>query len=309
MNPIAIEIGPFALRWYGLLIVTGALVGAWISARVARWRGQNPDHVWDMLVFGLLLGILGGRLYHVISSPAGTNLGWRYYFVEHPFTTIQLGGLAIPFPTALAIWEGGLGIYGGILGGALAVWIYTRRHNLNVLQWLDIGAYGLIAGQAIGRWGNFFNQELYGQPTTLPWGITIDAAHRLPQFAGLPPDTRFHPTFLYESLWNFLALGLMLWVGRRFAHRLRNGDIALLYLILYPLGRFLVEFQRPDAWMTLGLPTAQWIALLLIVGASLALWRRHRGPVPPEERAYPESESGVRGEKARKRVAKAARGR
>ncbi|HBY93666.1 MAG: prolipoprotein diacylglyceryl transferase [Ardenticatenaceae bacterium] len=309
MNPIAIQIGPIALRWYGLLIVTGALVGAWISAGEARRRGKNPDHVWDMLVFGLLAGILGGRLYHVISSPAGTNLGWHYYFVEHPFTMIHLGSLAIPFPSALAIWEGGLGIYGGILGGALAVWIYTRRHHLNLLRWLDIGAYGLIAGQAIGRWGNFFNQELYGNPTTLPWGIPIDAAHRLPQFANLPLDTRFHPTFLYESLWDFFALAVMLWIGRRFTHRLRNGDIALLYLILYPLGRFLVEFQRPDAWTILGFPTAQWIALILIVAASLTLWWRHREPIPPDERSYPDLPTEVPKGKARKQVAKVTRGR
>lgn len=309
MDPIALEIGPFALRWYGLLIVTGALVGAWISTREARRRGQNPDHVWDMLVFALIVGILGARLYHVISSPAGTNLGWRYYFVEHPFTTIRLGSLAVPFPSALAIWEGGLGIYGGVFGGAVAVWIYTRRHSLNLLQWLDIGAYGLIAGQAIGRWGNFFNQELYGNPTTLPWGIPIDAAHRLPQFASLPPETRFHPTFLYESLWNFLALALMLWLSRRYAQRLRNGDIALLYLILYPLGRFLVEFQRPDAWTILSLPTAQWIALVLIAGASLALWRRHREPIPPDERAFADQQARGSQGKASKRVAKATRGR
>lgn len=287
-DPFALQIGPFALRWYGLLIVAGALAGAWVAAREARRRGQNPDHAWDMLVFTLIVGILGARLYHVLSSPAGTALGWRYYFVEHPFTDVQIGGLTIPFPTALAIWEGGLGIYGAVLGGALAIWLYVRRHQLNFLQWLDIGAYGLITGQAIGRWGNFFNQELYGRPTTLPWGIPIDTAHRLPQFVDLPPDTRFHPTFLYESLWNFLALGIMLWVSRRFADRLRNGDIALLYLILYPLGRFLVEFQRPDAWTILGLPTAQWIAVVLIAGAAFLLWRRHREPVPPDERSYPD---------------------
>lgn len=304
-----LQIGSFLLRWYGLLIVGGAFLGAWIASREAARRGENPEHVWDMLVSVLIAGILGGRLYHVLSSPANTELGWRHYFVTHPWTSISLFGADIPFPSALAIWEGGLGIYGGILGGLLMVWLYVRRHNLDPLRWFDIGSYGLIAGQAVGRWGNYFNQELYGNPTTLPWGIRIDAPYRLPQFAALPPETRFHPAFLYESLWSFMSLGLMLWLGRRYGHRLRTGDMMLIYLILYPLGRFLVEFQRPDAWQMLGLPTAQWIALFLVVGAAVALWWRHRHGVPADEVMIPDSTAPASSRPTRRRAARAARGR
>ncbi len=278
MDPIAFELGPLVFRWYGLLIVGGALLAAWVASRYARWRGQNPDHVWDVFVWALLGGILGARLYHVLSSPAGAQTGPRYYFVERPFTTLNVFGTEIPFPSALALWEGGLGIYGGIAGGVLVIWLYTRRHRLHFPTWLDIGAVGIVTGQAIGRWGNYFNQELYGEPTTLPWGIGIDLDHRLAQYAELPADTRFHPTFLYESLWNLLSLGLLLWLSRRFRERLYPGDIFSLYLSLYGLGRFLVEFQRPDAWRIAGLPTAQWIGLALILLGGVLIWLRHRRP-------------------------------
>ncbi|WP_082381987.1 prolipoprotein diacylglyceryl transferase [Ardenticatena maritima] len=277
-DPIAFQIGPLVFRWYGLLIVIGALLGAWVASREAERRGIDPDHIWNALTLVLLAGILGARLYHVISSPAGEMAGWRYYFIEQPFIDVTILGRTIPFPSALAIWRGGLGIYGGVAAGALTVWWYARRHNLPLLDLLDVGAIGLLIGQAIGRWGNYFNQELYGNPTNLPWGIHIDLEHRLPQFADLPLSTRFHPTFLYESLWNAIGVVLLLWVSRRYADRLRRGDIFLLYLIWYPLGRFLVEFQRPDAWKILGLPTAQWIAIVSIGVAAFLLWRRHQRP-------------------------------
>ncbi len=279
MDGIAFEIGPLVFRWYGLLIVGGALVAAWVSSLEARHRGQNPEHVWDVFVWALLGGILGARLYHVFSSPANVDTGPYYYFVERPFTTISVLGASIPFPSALAIWEGGLGIYGAILGGALVVILYARRHGLYLPTWLDIGSVGLLTGQVIGRWGNYFNQELYGEPTTLPWGIPIDVDRRLPQYADLPTDTRFHPTFLYESLWNAVALVALLWISRRYRNRLRPGDLYSLYLIAYGLGRFLVEFQRPDAWAIAGLPTAQWISIAIALLGALLIWRRHRSPV------------------------------
>ncbi|MCB0077017.1 MAG: prolipoprotein diacylglyceryl transferase [Anaerolineales bacterium] len=278
MDPIAFQIGPLAFRWYGLLIVGGALLAAWVAARYAKWRGQNPEYVWDVFVWAMLGGILGARLYHVFSSPAGAGTGPRYYFLEEPWTQLALGSLQIPFPRALAIWEGGLGIFGAIVGGALVVWWYSRRHKLHLPTWLDIGAVGLILGQAIGRWGNFFNQELYGEPTTLPWGITIDVIHRLPQYVDLPVDQKFHPAFLYESLWALGSLLVLLWVSRRFKAWLFPGDIFCLYLILYGIGRFLVEFQRPDAWTIGGLPTAQWIGIGVVVLALFLIWWRHRQP-------------------------------
>lgn len=277
-DPIAFQIGPITIYWYGLLIATGALVGAWLASLEAQRREWNPDHVWNALVICLILGLIGARLYHVISSPAGGAQGWDYYR-QHPIDIIrfwrdgQLTGIS------------GLGIYGAIVGGLLGLFIYTHFAGLRFFDWADIGVIGLAMGQAIGRWGNFFNQELYGDPTNVPWGIRIDQAHRLPEFADLPPDTRFHPTFLYESLWNLLIVGILLYVARRFENRLRSGDLLLAYGILYPGGRFLVEFQRPDAWTIAGIPTAQIIAVVSIVICAGLLVYRHRLAAQPATEA------------------------
>lgn len=256
-DPYFIQLGPLAIRWYGLLIGLAVVAGAWIATKEAGRRRENPQHGWDALFWAVGLGFVGARLYHVLSSPTGAGGGLAYY-LQNPLQIV-------------AIWRGGLGIYGGLAGGALAVWLYTRKHRLSLPRWLDIAAPGVLLGQAIGRWGNFFNQELYGNPTTLPWGIPIAQAQRLPQFQTLPPDTRFHPTFLYESLGAFLGFLLLLWVARRFHGWLRDGDVALLYLLVYPTIRFLTELQRPDAWTILGVPTAQWVALLL-AAFSVGLW-------------------------------------
>lgn len=272
-DPIAFQIGPITVYWYGLLIATGALVGAWLASLEAQRRGWDPDHAWNALVVCLILGLVGARLYHVISSPAGAP-GWDYYR-ENPIDIIRF-------------WQGGrltgisgLGIYGAIVGGLLGMFLYTHFAGLKFLNWADIGMIGLAMGQAIGRWGNFFNQELYGRPTDLPWGIRIDQAHRLEQFADLPADTRFHPSFLYESLWNLLVVGVLLYVARRFENRLLPGDLLLAYGILYPVGRFLVEFQRPDAWTISGIATAQIIAVVSIVVCAGLLFYRHRIAAPP----------------------------
>lgn len=268
MSPELIRLGPITLYWYGFLITLGALVAAFIAAREAQWRGLDPDHVWNALIPALLLGLVGARLYHVISSPPG-GIGWEYYS-QNPLAIIDIrdGGLR------------GLGIYGAIVGGVLGLWLYCRWAKISFLTMVDSAAPGLAIAQAIGRWGNFFNQELYGYPTTLPWGVAIDLQHRLPQFADLPPETRFHPTFAYESiLCLLLGLGL-LWAARRFGDWLRAGDIFLLYLVFYPLIRFAVEFQRPDAWTVAGLPAAQWIAIATAVVAAIILIVRHRIQLP-----------------------------
>lgn len=272
MNPVLIQIGPITIYWYGFLITVGALVGAYIASLEAKRRGMDPDHVWNALIVCLILGLVGARLYHVISSPEG-GLGWSYYR-EHPIDII-------------AFWKGGLrglGIYGAVIGGLLGLYLYTRFAHLKFWDWTDIGAPGLAIAQAIGRWGNFFNQELYGYPTDLPWGVYVDPAHRLPGFESF---TKFHPTFLYESLWNFLVAVVLLVVGRRYGNRLKSGDLMLLYGILYPFGRFFVELQRPDAWKVAGIPAAQIVAVgsIVICGAILVLrhreWARRR-PMAPE---------------------------
>ena len=277
-DPIAFQIGPLTIYWYGLLIATGALVGAYLASLEARRRGLNPDHVWNGLVVCLILGLIGARLYHVISSPAGGAQGWSYYR-ENPLDIIRF------WQDGRLVGISGLGIYGAIVGGLLGLYLYTRFAGLKFLQWADIGAPGLAMGQAIGRWGNYFNQELYGNPTNLPWGIPIDQAHRLPQFRDLPPDARFHPTFLYESLWNLLTVGVLLYVARRFDKKLYDGDILLVYGILYPLGRFLIEFQRPDAWRIAGIPTAQILAVIAIAVCGGLLFYRHRWRRPAAEPA------------------------
>jgi phosphatidylglycerol:prolipoprotein diacylglycerol transferase len=291
-SPLLFQIGPFAIRWYGLLIVSGALAAAFVATREATRRREDPEHVWNILVWCLIFGIVGARLYHVLSSPPGASRDFSYYFIEHPFTTLTLFGVAIPFPSALLIWEGGIGIFGALIGGVLAIVIYTRRHHLWLWRWLDIAAPGMLLAQAIGRWGNFFNQELYGPPTNLPWGITItNVNQRIPPYNDLtayPLETTFHPVFLYESLWNLLGFVLLMWIGRKFADKLLDGDILSLYLIWYPAGRFFIEFLRPDAWTISSITTAQIVSLVaIIIGIGLIYFRRQRPELATNPQTHP----------------------
>jgi phosphatidylglycerol:prolipoprotein diacylglycerol transferase len=262
--PIIFRLGPLVVRWYGVIIVTAVLIGAYIANSEAKRRGQDPDHVWNALLLCLLLGIIGARLYHVFSSPQGGLVGWDYYR-QNPIAILR-------------VWDGGLGIYGAVAGGLLGVYIYARLNNLSFLQWADIGTLGLILAQVVGRWGNFVNQELYGPPTNLPWGITISPP-RIPPYDDLtvyPPDTRFHPVFLYESLWNLLGFLLLMYVARRYSNRLLDGDIFCLYVIWYPVGRIFVEALRPDAWLIRGIPAAQIFAVVAIVVSGGIILYRHR---------------------------------
>jgi len=272
MRGVAFNIGPLPVHWYGIIVVCAAMVGAWVATIEAKRRELDPDEVWNGLIVALILGIIGARLYHVFSSPAGGSVGWSYY---------RQNPLAI-----LKIWEGGLGIYGAIVGGAAGVLLYCLIRKFSPLEWLDVGAPGLAAAQVIGRWGNFVNQELYGPPTDLPWGITISPENRIIPYNDLtryPATTRFHPVFLYESLWSLLGFALLMWVGRRFKDRLRKGDIFLLYLVWYPLGRFFVEYLRPDAWVLGPLAAAQVFALIVVALAVVGIVILHRRPLPASE--------------------------
>jgi phosphatidylglycerol:prolipoprotein diacylglycerol transferase len=259
--------GSFDIYWYGILIIVGAMAGAYVATIEARRRGIDPEHVWNALLIALILGIVGARLYHVISSPTWPNTNLQYY-LDNP---IQI------FNTR----SGGLAIYGAVAGGLLGVYLYSRYAKLSFWLVVDIGMSGLAIGQAIGRWGNFFNQELYGYPTTLPWGIPIDALHRLPIFADLTQypveTTRFHPSFLYESLWMLGVAILLLVIARRWKSA-KPGDLLLLWGMLYGFGRFLIEFQRPDAWLISGIATAQLIGIALLVVCGVVLMYRHTGP-------------------------------
>jgi len=276
MDPVAFHIGSYPVYWYGIIITTGAVLGAWLASWMTKQRGEDPDHIWNMLIIVLILGIIGARLYHVFSRPA-VGIGWDYY-KEHP------ADIFIPRNGGFA----GLGIYGGVIGGVIGVLGYTWYKKLNFLKWADFAVPGVLLAQAIGRWGNFVNQELFGPPTKLPWGIKIDCVNR--QFYEqyncnvLGPDTRFHPTFLYESIWNFVGVGMMVFIFKKFGDKLRHGDLLFFYLIYYPLGRFFIElFFRPDAWTLGSLPTASVISLISMSIGVLGLLYNHfiRKPAAP----------------------------
>ncbi|MBE9524844.1 MAG: prolipoprotein diacylglyceryl transferase [Chloroflexi bacterium] len=260
--PTGFSVGPLFIHFYGIILMLGAVAGAWLATRQAKFRKQDPEIVWDLLVWLLVSGIVGARLWHIFTPPpsmVAAGITTKYY-LTHPLA-------------ALAIWRGGLGIPGAVLGGALALYFFSRKKQLSFTLWADIAVPGLALGQAIGRWGNFVNQELYGAPTDLPWGIFIDSAHRLSEYAEY---THFHPTFLYESLWNLGNVFLLLWLGRRFTDKLMSGDLMLIYLVTYPVGRFLLEFIRLDSSQVAGLNANQTFMLAVATISALAIFWRHR---------------------------------
>jgi len=282
MNPVLFQFGPFQLNWYGVFIVGGAVLAAWVSSLYAKRSGENPDHIWNILAWALVVGIIGARLYHVFSNPAD-GLGWPYYR-EDPGDIFNF-------------WNGGfrgLGIYGGIAGGLLAIAGYCWFNKLSFIQYLDFIGPNVLLAQAMGRMGNFVNQELYGPATNLPWAFHINPQYpcqippNLPegiQYCGSANLTQqsidwyathgFHPTFFYEALWSLGAWLVLTLIIRYFGYRLRRGDGALLYLIAYPLGRLWVELFRPDAWVMGQLATAQWVSILTIIFAVTIFILRH----------------------------------
>lgn len=241
-------LGPIPLRAYGIVIAVGMIVGVWWTARRYRARGGDPDVLYDVAMWAIPIGIIGARLYHVVTSPEA-------YFGP--------GGDPWLIPQ---IWRGGLGIWGGVGAGALGAFLAVKRAGVCFGPIADSLAPALMVAQAIGRWGNWFNQELFGGATTLPWGLQIDAAH-LP--AGYAPGTLFHPAFLYECLWNLAAAALIVWLDRR--RRFAAGQVFGLYLMAYTLGRAWIEMLRIDDAHTLGgLRLNVWTSLLVFaVGAAL----------------------------------------
>jgi len=222
-----------ALRWYGVLVMTGVLVATWITSAEFKRRNENPDHIWDALIWMIPAGMLGARLWYV----ANATLGGSRYYIENP---IQI----------LNTTQGGLHFYGGLLFGAIALILYTRKHKVDLWLFLDSVAPTVLVGQAVARPANFINQELYGPPTTLPWGIKIDAAHRLAPWNNIntyPVETtRFHPTFAYEILWNLLAAELLLLLARNYEDKIKPGAIFYSWLVLSGIGRVIIEIWRPD---------------------------------------------------------------
>ncbi|HWQ84852.1 MAG TPA: prolipoprotein diacylglyceryl transferase, partial [Anaerolineales bacterium] len=251
---------------YGLIIMGGAVLAAYLASREAKRRGYDPEIIWDALVWVLIAGIIGARIWHIFTpSPSLQAQGiTTQYYLTHPLE---------------AIWtrNSGLGIPGAVIGGALALYLFTRKRGLNFWVWVDIAAPAVALGQAIGRWGNFVNQELYGSPTDLPWAVHIDPQYRLPGFENFET---FHPLFLYESIWNLANFFFLIWLGRRYPDKLHAGDLFLIYLVTYPVARFLLEFIRLDSAQIAGLNANQTVMAIVAVLALLALFLRHRRPAP-----------------------------
>ncbi len=252
----------FHIYFYGILITIGVVAAAFLGVAEAKRRGLNPEIIWDILFWVVLAGIVGARLWHVFTPPpsmVAQGITTQYY-LTHPLDLID-------------IRKGGLGIPGVIIGGALALLIYCRNKKLVFGTWADIAAPGVALAQAIGRWGNFFNQELYGRPTNLPWKIYIDPQHRV---AGFENFQYYHPLFLYESLWNLINMAILLWAGRRFEKWLKPGDLFLFYMVMYSIGRFLLEFLRLDASQVAGINFNQTFVAVVAVVAGIVLYLNHR---------------------------------
>lgn len=249
--------GELSIRAYALSILLGIVAALWLTG--VRWkkRGAPEGSLWDIAIWAIPFGIVGGRLYHVFSSPEA-------YFGPGFNGTGDLSKI-------FRIWEGGLGIWGAVLLGVIGAWIGCRRAGVKVTALIDAAAPGLLLAQAIGRWGNYFNQELFGSPTTLPWGLQVDPNN--PNFpAGYAADTLFQPTFLYESLWNLVGVVILLLVDRRF--KLRRGRLFWLYVMYYTVGRVWIEALRIDAaeQVTFFGVTARlnvWTSILVFVVALL----------------------------------------
>jgi prolipoprotein diacylglyceryl transferase len=254
------NLGPVPIRGYALCIILGIVLAIWIGER--RWvaRGGEPGEVSDLAVWAVPFGLVGGRLYHVATD-------WRLYFGEgeNPIT-------------ALYVWRGGLGVWGAIAMGALGVVIGARRKGIRLLPVLDAMAPGVLVAQALGRWGNWFNQELFGRPTDLPWALEIDLDHRP---LGYLDEATFHPTFLYECLWNLGAFGVVIWADQRF--RLGHGRVLALYVMAYTAGRVWIEALRIDTVQlsdVLGVRLNVWTSIVLFLAALVYFvvsTRRHPG--------------------------------
>ena len=262
------HLGPVPVRGYALAIILGIVVAIWIGER--RWiaRGGRPGEVQDLAVWAVPFGLVGGRLYHVATDH-------DLYF-----------GAGRSAWNALYVWRGGLGVWGAIALGAVGVLIGARRKGIRILPVLDAMAPGVLVAQALGRWGNWFNQELYGKPTDLPWGLEIDSDH-WPEGQVYDAGTTFHPTFLYEFLWDLGAFGFVIWADRRF--RLGRGRVLALYVMAYTLGRGWIEMLRIDS-VELdnvgGLRFNVWTSIVLFVAAALYFVVSSRLRPGREEQVY-----------------------
>ncbi len=267
-GPILVKIGPLTIRWYGLLIATAVLLGVSLSQYLAKRRHVDPDLVGDLAIWLVVGAIPAARLYYVLFQ-------WPEY-AQHPESIV-------------AIWQGGIAIHGAILGGIVAALIFTRLKRVSFWQMTDIVAPSLILGQAIGRWGNFFNSEAFGRPTNLPWKLFIPPERRPPEYLS---NEYFHPTFFYESMWDLMVFGLLLTLffrGLKGRPRLKIGTISMVYMVAYSLGRLWIEGLRTDSLMLGPLRIAQVVSLVSVAiglfGLSyLYLFRRSLPDVVPVQK-------------------------
>ncbi len=241
LDPVAFTIAGIEIRWYGIIISLAIFLGLHLSLREIRRLGEDEDKFISLFLYVIPAAIVGARLYYVAFS------GMLDWYMRHPLELINTR-------------RGGMAIHGALIGGFLVGWLFTRRHNINFRKWADVVAPSVILGQAIGRWGNYFNQEAYGRETNLPWAMYIDGAYR-------------HPTFLYEFLWNLLVFA---WLLQRRKRKKFEGELVLWYLLLYSVGRFFIEGLRTDSLMLGPIRVAQLLSLSLIAVCSYLLWRGNK---------------------------------
>ena len=267
-----LNLGFLTIRWYGLLISISVVIGLFISKKLAKSRNINPQYISDILPSLIISSIIGARAYYVIFE-------WRQYSGENFFTSFDLFNNVIQIPSFLAIWQGGIAIHGGLIGGFLCILFFCKSQNIHLKTFIDILIPSIILGQSIGRWGNFFNNEAFGMPTDLPWKLFIPIQNRPIEFINYQ---FFHPTFIYESLWNFLIFILLITIfyQQNNKNSVRPGFISCLYLIGYSFGRFWIEGLRIDPLCIGGIPPfcdgglrmAQFISIFLFSSGLIGIF-------------------------------------
>jgi phosphatidylglycerol:prolipoprotein diacylglycerol transferase len=262
-DSLGIHIGILYIRYYGIILMSAALLAAWVAEVLARRRKYDPEIVWDMFLWIVIGAVVGARIWHILTPPAsmvamGMDTG---YYLTHPFDAVNLT-------------KGGLGLPGALIGGALTMLIYVRRNKLSFPVWGDIAVPGIALGHAFGRLGNWVNNEVYGRPTDLPWGIYIPPNYRLNEYANVD---RYHPLFLYEALLNVVNFLILIVLGQKYSQRLKDGDLILVYFINYGTIRFFLEFLRLDTSPLMGtsLNVNQMTAAAAVVASILGLLWRH----------------------------------
>ncbi|MEK6256294.1 MAG: prolipoprotein diacylglyceryl transferase [Chloroflexota bacterium] len=254
---MSFDIGPLTIHLYGIILMAGVIAAAFLADNEAKRREKDPEFLWDSLIWLVIGGVIGARLWHILTPSVSAGTSASYYF-SHPIE-------------ALSIWKGGLGIPGAVIGGGVALYIVSTMKKQNFLVWADIIIPGVALGQAIGRWGNFANQELYGKATDLPWAIFIAPENRIPLGSTVE---YYHPLFLYESLLSLANVMFLLWLGRKFLDKLKPGDIFLSYLITYPIVRFGLEYLRLDISEVAGLNINQTVmGAVVIISTSMLIYR------------------------------------